>query len=405
MCVILMYCLWLRKPLNIRESTMVDFTGVQNMLAFSVEQSRQFPHSNLLQNFRNSAKHSTKAEPQIGWYQNTNVTPTVYAATDIRGLTALSPILYPKISEPHGSIGSTEILTLYSLVSIDINGTLQYFPIGRITENYAPMGLNPKIMVKMFSGQASSVGYGPDFIYGPRGRTREREGDGSYSMSFSEKDLSRLNQTAAFVSSGRRQRHKKKPRCELPESLISHYESTGNIGRVRQQLMSGRSPNYTNYLIIKSAASFRSVAMAVIPAAYGCIHFSASKLIFPTSIEIMLWKISCYYLIASSFAVGVLFLGICANRFLHVKFTVDNVRQHNSRSPLNRVGYRVPSILKLCYRYGLVPFFFAIGALSFIFYIAARVFLVVESFISLRHVPIGVYQSPDINFMNYIPHL
>lgn len=36
---------------------------------------------------------------------------------------------------------------------------------------------------------------------------------------------------------------------------------------------------------------------------------------------------------------------------------------------------------------------------------AARVYIVVESFISLRHVPIGVYQTPDSNFMDYVPHL
>jgi hypothetical protein len=38
-------------------------------------------------------------------------------------------------------------------------------------------------------------------------------------------------------------------------------------------------------------------------------------------------------------------------------------------------------------------------------YCVARVFLIVESFISLRHVPIEVYQTPTSNFMSYIPHL
>jgi hypothetical protein len=38
-------------------------------------------------------------------------------------------------------------------------------------------------------------------------------------------------------------------------------------------------------------------------------------------------------------------------------------------------------------------------------YFAARLFIVVESFISLRHVPIGVYQTPNTNVMSYIPHL
>jgi hypothetical protein len=46
-----------------------------------------------------------------------------------------------------------------------------------------------------------------------------------------------------------------------------------------------------------------------------------------------------------------------------------------------------------------------LGVAITLLYIAARLFIVVESFISLRHVPIGVYQTPDTNFMSYIPHL
>lgn len=38
-------------------------------------------------------------------------------------------------------------------------------------------------------------------------------------------------------------------------------------------------------------------------------------------------------------------------------------------------------------------------------YCISRVYVVLESFISLRRVPIGVYQTPSGNFMNYIPHL
>jgi hypothetical protein len=37
-------------------------------------------------------------------------------------------------------------------------------------------------------------------------------------------------------------------------------------------------------------------------------------------------------------------------------------------------------------------------------YIAARLYIVVEVFLSLRSVSIGVYQTPDINFMSYVPH-
>ena len=37
-------------------------------------------------------------------------------------------------------------------------------------------------------------------------------------------------------------------------------------------------------------------------------------------------------------------------------------------------------------------------------YIFARIFIVVESFISLRHVPIGVYEG-GLGWSKYIPHL
>jgi hypothetical protein len=40
-----------------------------------------------------------------------------------------------------------------------------------------------------------------------------------------------------------------------------------------------------------------------------------------------------------------------------------------------------------------------------ILYLAARIYLVAESFLSLRNVPIGVYQTPYLNVMGLIPHI
>jgi hypothetical protein len=40
-----------------------------------------------------------------------------------------------------------------------------------------------------------------------------------------------------------------------------------------------------------------------------------------------------------------------------------------------------------------------------IVYLAARIYIVAESFLSLRHVPIGVYQTPDLNITGLIPHI
>ena len=46
-----------------------------------------------------------------------------------------------------------------------------------------------------------------------------------------------------------------------------------------------------------------------------------------------------------------------------------------------------------------------LGIFFCVLYCAARIYVVLESFISLRHVPIGVYQTPSGNFIDYIPHL
>ncbi|KAF5872741.1 uncharacterized protein Bfra_006104 [Botrytis fragariae] len=38
-------------------------------------------------------------------------------------------------------------------------------------------------------------------------------------------------------------------------------------------------------------------------------------------------------------------------------------------------------------------------------YVGARMYLMIESSISLRHVPIGVYQTPNVNIMGNVPHI
>jgi hypothetical protein len=57
-------------------------------------------------------------------------------------------------------------------------------------------------------------------------------------------------------------------------------------------------------------------------------------------------------------------------------------------------------------------FKFLLGSVSsFIVYVIpvlfsfARAYIVIESFISLRRVPVGVYQTPQGNIMGYVPHL
>lgn len=47
---------------------------------------------------------------------------------------------------------------------------------------------------------------------------------------------------------------------------------------------------------------------------------------------------------------------------------------------------------------------FALAGLGAVAYVLARVYLVLESFISLMRVPMGIYQTPEMDFIGHIPH-
>jgi hypothetical protein len=165
--------------------------------------------------------------------------------------------------------------------------------------------------------------------------------------------------------------------------------------------------------------------------AYACVHLGALGLVFPTGAERLLWEISCIILIVVAGGLGVLFLIIPytgeAKMSLTLRWNVHSrrsqdiendgytLRTHASplKSPSRVAKWVVHAIL--CGDGGqwwvhslnntwklliVVPVGFVGVA-----YCIARVYLIVESFLSLRHVPIGVYQTPSGDFKSYIPHL
>ena len=121
---------------------------------------------------------------------------------------------------------------------------------------------------------------------------------------------------------------------------------------------------------------------------YGGIHLALWNYNFPTPVESLLWRISAAMLTSApvlllfAFTWGLLLdwlLKIFPRSYNHVvrDSWVDGVTFYMS----------------------LVP-----AAAATLLYIFARIFIVVESFISLRHVPIGVYEG-GLGWSKYIPHL
>ena len=112
-------------------------------------------------------------------------------------------------------------------------------------------------------------------------------------------------------------------------------------------------------------------------AAYGGIHLSAWNFDFPSRVESITWRTACFVIIGSSFALLAVPSWKDLNWYLYGRWKVI-------RAFTRIIGYGSAGLLLLCYA-------------------ASRLYLVVESFLSLRHVPIGVYAA--VPWVQNIPHV
>jgi hypothetical protein len=131
-------------------------------------------------------------------------------------------------------------------------------------------------------------------------------------------------------------------------------------------------------------------SLILMNAAYGGVHLSTWNFDFPTGIERLLWKSSCIMTLSGSLvAPGYVIWGwLISQRGSIFKGTL--------------------AVFRLWRSFDLRAFFIVetmavIAILASPFLLAARIFLVVESFISLRDVPTGVYAT--VPWAQYIPHI
>jgi hypothetical protein len=129
--------------------------------------------------------------------------------------------------------------------------------------------------------------------------------------------------------------------------------------------------------------------LLVICAAYGGVHLSTWNFDFPTPMEQKLWRIACISTFVGSFLNPVfwaLWELLFSIRVMQFKF-----------EDLMETGDLFVWFMTV------VAVFSLFAALFLPLIIAARFFLVVESFISLRDVPSGVYAT--VPWAQYIPHI
>jgi hypothetical protein len=414
-CAIIMYALWIRKPLNVKDPTMLDFRDASDILAFMVEKSRQSYKRGSLQHrpgFNRVGLKTEYYEPLIWWYKDPRKEPVQMSVDDPRGRLEIGSPLESRSRDPTQEL--IQISTLYSCTHKDVDGVTHYYGVGSTSINtyrYVPVS-NFGTVCEMVSGQASSLGYGPE-ILGCDGNeisiTRDHTLYPTQIISLSEKDIIRLNEsTAEFLTKVKVTPIGNPTVSEYPYdkdvvSLDIAYKSYTGLTSLGNPL-SLQPQNFNGVIFedIDSDTAYLVTAMAMIPAAYGCAHIGALSLTFPSSVERLLWTISCYYLIAAAVACGILGLLTYTNRIIWRKWDVDIYKT---------IRHILAYSVVIIFDHGRFMEYLGAGIVLAIFgsialvYVGARLYIVVESFISLRHVPIGVYDTPAVNFMNYIPHL
>lgn len=146
----------------------------------------------------------------------------------------------------------------------------------------------------------------------------------------------------------------------------------------------------TWFLALESVSAIKMfrILFSILSALYGGIHLTAWNSHFASRIEQLLWRIACFTIMATfPFLEACIRIQIDLGRKVYKEwksYSKDEVRVELGKSE-NRY------------------FWYFVIALLFTFYILSRFYIVVEAFISLRHVPIGVYAA--VPWVEAIPHV
>lgn len=144
-------------------------------------------------------------------------------------------------------------------------------------------------------------------------------------------------------------------------------------------------PDLSNFsfraLNFASDVKFFLTIISALPAVYGGIHLTAWNLHFTSKSEQLLWRIACFDI-----------MGTIPAAWLYLELLRILIYRHGRRMDQQSVW---DTLYLKCYGALFLPLF--------TMYMLARFYVVVEAFISLRHVPIGVYAA--IPWVQAIPHV
>ncbi|KAK3398425.1 hypothetical protein B0T20DRAFT_208195 [Sordaria brevicollis] len=450
----LLYMFWLKKPLDVRQPVFVepsefkdkrDTEGFQDALALMVQEQfcdlqnqcgflnlkwkqEELDAQNVANTEGNGEKHTKQTEPQIIDRTNQTSTPSSTPGREPQVFIEVQPEPYTTFTQQPGpTLPIKEVHPSNDPETFDLPVD-QYLPCGlghmpmsekptwrcmrngpdnwrrNLKRNYSterseqdrlPIGLTRadrcraeravrhiKVVEKLYNIQ--SVEQPEPYAYQRYGSTGNyyRYRNLGYKTGFQSLmfELDKLNPMAA-----RRKitvHHIRDTEEAKPRKIDAHRQKLCDEGCPRVIM------RYAAFLdaIFNGIGRVSRLVCIVVSALIGAIHLAAWDSVFPTKVESIIWKTSGITMMATVPAV------------LWYRFQVVMIRRYHFHFHL--LGYRM-TYLRFIQFLNIWYFFIAIACLLFIIVIGA--YFIVESFISVRHMPYGTYYVPD--WLQVFPHI
>ena len=370
-----MYGLWFLKPMDIRDPTWVDTREFDDLLALMLvrnygfgaranrahDQSPPVPIKAAHHKYSNGSESAylrfygdtEKGQPDEQQAQST--------AAELRG---------PDLSN---AIQRLPPQTLTALTPDVIN----YRRINDGFDYFISDPFHGPPVCTLLSGQALACGIGPALsVLNRWAASEDFQHDGRLQISLTPKDVRRWTLATQAIKRIGEDLYRDTPTGSA--NYFTFYAH--NIFLDRKGLKAGF------YAYFRAWASGGLIAALVICMFYGAAHCTAWNFIFPTPTERILWRISCVDTVAGVISLLSLFSIVV---YLH---------EHEFKSLVKAFFTQEPGIMSWLYR-----LIITIGVLNTPLFFLSRMFIIVETFISLRHVQKGVYKM--VEWAEYIPHI
>ena len=368
-CVIGMYGLWFQKPLDIRDPTWMDASDFEDLLALMLvrnygfgirvptrDQGNPVPIKSVQHIFSNGSESA-----YLHLYPTSEKDRSVNATT-IKIQSSSSPDLLMQAPAPHWS-------------SSTFHNVVVHHEVAGFDYSLGP-SLHGPAVCSLMSGQALECGVGPAMsVHNVWGAQEEHQHGGHLQISLTSRDVRRWTLAARASRRIREELYE-----DSPKSSVNYFTfNTHSIFLDRKGLRA------SFYAYFCAWASGGLVAALTICISYGAAHATAWAFVFPTEVERLLWRLACVDTIAGVISLLAIFSVVV---FLH---------EHGHKLLLKSFFAREPGVMSWLYRLVIL-----IGILNFPLFILSRLYIITETFISLRHVPLGVYQT--VQWTDYIPH-